>query len=615
MTTNIQSYLREYRINIVLTIVLIIAMLLRFNELTYQSLWLDELYSASVSIPSNSFSTMFEATVRDVHPPMYQAMLWVWYHTFGFTEFVGRSFSAIASSLAVFAIYLLGKELFNKETGLYAAIITATNEFLIFYAQETRSYSLLFLLSILSYLFFIKVLTKYTKMNFILYLLFTIALLYTHYFSFFLVATQVFVFVYFVIKEKDNRQLLIRLAIITTITLILALLPLVEYIVEHEEKTNFWIPRPSNLFFLEYITAYIRSQYLESLFLLASLFSLIYMFHKTESNKFKSMTHVLLIWIILGYFLPYIRSMVSIPLLTLKNTIIIIPALILLVSFGIYLLKDKIFKIAMISIIGIMSFYQITTGDYYNRVKKQQWREVLMEVSTSRENLPMFDLHFYDAFGYKTYAKALNLDLNISDSMTLQNKIEKGTMEQCFFVLDSHGEHISKSPALKNKNVKKVLGIEKFLAKGVLYAYKTSPLTCLKAYNGTIKKIAFNTCTFSKPYKGDPLLMLWSGSLFTPNYSFPKNNYNLIINAKGTKAFDEYAKVQLEAFTLKDNKKILLAEKIFSTQSEYTNHVLPFSITDDDNISFIISFLNNNGRLVPREDRDLYLKSITVQVQ
>ena len=133
--------------------------------------------------------------------------------------------------------------------GASTAIITSTNQFLISYAQETRSYSLLFLLSILSYLFFIKVLTKYSEKNFILYLLFTIALLYTHYFAFFLVATQVFVFIYFIIQEKEKRQLLTKLAILTCITYILALLPLVEYIVNHEDKTSFWIPGVSNLFF------------------------------------------------------------------------------------------------------------------------------------------------------------------------------------------------------------------------------------------------------------------------------------------------------------------------------------------------------------------------------
>lgn len=614
MRTNIEKYFKDYSINILLTIVIVIAILLRFNGLTYQSLWLDELCSLAVSMPSNSFSTMYEATVNDVHPPLYQSILWLLYHLFGFTEFVGRAFSAIVSSLAVLAIYLLGKELFNRETGLYAAIITATNEFLVFYAQETRSYSLLFLLSILSYLFFIKVLTNYTKKNFILYLLFTIALLYTHYFAFFLVATQVFVFAYFVIKEKDRRPLLIKLAILTTITLILALLPLVEYIVDHDNKTSFWIPKPSNLFFLEYIKAYIRNQYLESLFLLAISFSLIYMFQKTANNKFRAMIVVLLIWIIVGYSLPYIRSIVSIPLLSLRNTIIVIPALILLISYGIYTLKDKTFKIMMIGIIGIMSLYQLTNGYYYTAVKKQQWREVLVEVSKSRSNMPMFDL-VYDGFAYKTYAKALNMDLDIADYTTLAKKITQGTMEECFFVLDSHGEHISKVSALNDPNIKKVLDIRKVMARGVLYAYKTTPEACLQAYNENKKKIDFNTCRFSKPYKGNPLLMQWTGSVFTPAYTMPKNDYNLIVKAKGTKAFEEYAKLQLEVYTLKENKKILLSERTFATQPDYANYVLPFSVTDDNNISFILSFINNKERLVPHEDRNIYLKSILVKTK
>ena len=192
MVISFREYVKNNIIPLGLIITLIVGIVLRFKGLTFQSYWIDELFSVTVSNPSNSFSYMYDRTVTDVHPPLYQSLLWGWYHIFGFNEFSGRSLSAIIGSIGIFAVYLLGKEFFNKEVGLYAAILASINHFLIFFSQETRSYSLLFLLSTVSYVYLLKVLTTSSKNNFLLYLLFTIALLYTHYFGFFLVATQVF---------------------------------------------------------------------------------------------------------------------------------------------------------------------------------------------------------------------------------------------------------------------------------------------------------------------------------------------------------------------------------------------------------------------------------------
>ena len=152
MTINhMKEFIKQHIILIGIIVTLIVALVLRFKGLTFQSHWLDELFSASVSNPSHTFFSMYDTTVSDVHPPLYQTLLWVWYHVFGFTEFAGRALSATIGTLGIYAIYLLGKEFFNKEVGLYAAIIATMNYFLIYYSQEVRSYSLLFLLSTMSY--------------------------------------------------------------------------------------------------------------------------------------------------------------------------------------------------------------------------------------------------------------------------------------------------------------------------------------------------------------------------------------------------------------------------------------------------------------------------------
>lgn len=604
----IREYIKANIITISLVLTLIIAVILRFKGLTFQSYWADELWSAVTSNPDRSFWSMYDITVKDVHPPLYQSILWILYHIFGFNEFTGRVLSAMIGTLSVFAIFLLGKEFFNKEIGLYAAIIASMNHFLIYYSQETRSYNLLFLLSIMSYVYLMKVLTNYSKRNFILYLLFTIALVYTHYFGFFLVATQVFVFVYYFVKEKTQRKHLVILAFITAATIVISLLPLMEYITSNAEMKNFWIGKPSEWFVIDYMKAYTKSQYLDGIFLVFSTMSLGYLFIKKE-KIYKNVIIVLIIWIVIGYLLPYIRSITATPLLTSRNTIIVIPALILLIAYGVYLLKDSILKISVLVVIVFFSWYQINISKYYHKVTKQQWREVLFSIKDAGSILPIYE----PDISYSVYSSMLNLDLKTQLVSNIDEKIKNNSLENCFLVVVAHVNHIKDIKVLNNKDIKKVLEIKKHGAKGVLYAHNTSPQKCSMLYNGILEDIDFTECNLSKPYKGNPLNMLWSGSVTTAVYALLKDSYILSINAKGTKAFDEYAKIKLQVLELEKNKKVLMAEKIITAQPKYAEYVLPFTLNTDSNISFVVSFINDKGRKEPKEDRNAYIKSIKIR--
>ena len=485
ISTDLKLFFQKYIITIGIIFVLLLATILRFKGLTLQSYWTDELFSAETSSPSNSFSYMYKTTVADVHPPLYQTILWIWYHLFGFNEYAGRALSAIIGTLDVLAIYLLGKEFFNKEVGLYAAIIASMNYFLIYYSQEVRPYSLLLFLSTMSYLYLMKILTNYSKKNFILYLLFTIALIYTHYFGLFLVATQVFVFIYYFIKDKKQRKHLAILALITAATIIVSLLPLIEHILSNAGKKSFWIKRPTEWFYIDYLKAYTKSLYLDGIFALFSFMSLVYLFGRKKQNPYKNATIALIIWITIGYLLPYLRSITATPLLTPRNTIIVMPALILLISYGIYLLKDILLKTSALTVIVFFSWYQLKITDYYHKITKQQWREVLLEVSKYKNKIPSYDIVFA-GLGYNAYSSMLKLNLDISPGRVLDNRYKESSLPKCFWVLDSHGNHTAKHKALQDKAIKKVLEIDKSGARGILFSYKISPDKCLELYNNAL---------------------------------------------------------------------------------------------------------------------------------
>jgi len=172
------------------TLLLLIGVGLRFHGLTNRSYWLDELYSASLSQPEHQVKTIIRGCARDVHPPLYQLLLWQTYKASSYDELTGRALSAVFGILGLLAIFLLGETLWNRKSGLFALAITSPLFFHVYYSQEVRMYSLLFLLTVLSWWTAILLLRKPSLSRTMIYAILSSALAYTHYFGIFVLISQ-----------------------------------------------------------------------------------------------------------------------------------------------------------------------------------------------------------------------------------------------------------------------------------------------------------------------------------------------------------------------------------------------------------------------------------------
>jgi 4-amino-4-deoxy-L-arabinose transferase-like glycosyltransferase len=115
---------------------------LRLFHLDTQSFWYDEAYSAEVSTkaPGRIFAGDFGHNL----PPFHDLALHYWGYV-GRSDFLLRFFSALAGTLGIAAIYVLGRCLLDYRAGLLAATLTAILPYQVFYSQEVRTYSTLFL--------------------------------------------------------------------------------------------------------------------------------------------------------------------------------------------------------------------------------------------------------------------------------------------------------------------------------------------------------------------------------------------------------------------------------------------------------------------------------------
>ena len=114
-----------------------------------RGIWLDE--AISIHQANLSFHDMFEnLQYGDRHPPLHHVVLWLTVRAIGDGELAVRLPGLIAGTLVIPALYLLGKELYDRRTGLVAAAFGAASPLLIWYAQEARMYAFVTLFGLLA---------------------------------------------------------------------------------------------------------------------------------------------------------------------------------------------------------------------------------------------------------------------------------------------------------------------------------------------------------------------------------------------------------------------------------------------------------------------------------
>ena len=189
--------------------IMALAALLRFLDLGKDSLWYDEVLSVNIS-RGGLIDILRASSLQDpynLYPPLYHLILHYWMLVFGQSDLALRSLSACFGTVSVLVVYRVGTELFNRNTGLVAGLLLAISPFAIFYSQEVRPYSLLMLLTLASFLFFIRILKpdRRHKADLLGYCIVNILLVYTHVYGLFVVGSEVVYFLIFRNRYASSR--------------------------------------------------------------------------------------------------------------------------------------------------------------------------------------------------------------------------------------------------------------------------------------------------------------------------------------------------------------------------------------------------------------------------
>jgi mannosyltransferase len=184
-------------------LVVVLAFGLRLLAIDRQDIWGDEAFSIWLS--SQPLPQVI-AGGADTHPPLYPALLYLWLRLAGSSPLAVRFLSACIGTLTVPVVYVLGRRVFGWTTAVLAALLAAISPVLVFYAQETRMYGLVTLLTAASVYWALRAwrVGRDGISPYIAYYLVTLAATYTHYYAFFAIVAENLVAVPFLLRYRKG---------------------------------------------------------------------------------------------------------------------------------------------------------------------------------------------------------------------------------------------------------------------------------------------------------------------------------------------------------------------------------------------------------------------------
>ncbi len=339
-------------------VVIALGFALRLFHLDAQSFWYDEAMSAGIA--RGTMPQILRNDFYSPHPPLYFAGLHYWL-AIGESDFAIRLLSAVLGVLGIAGIYSLGKVLFDDIVGLVAAIITSVAPYMVFYSQEARMYTLLFLLSSMLLVSYVRMLHTNSRRWWLAYTISAVLSLYVHLFSALLLLS---LHLHLFIHQTTGRKRWERLAI-TDGLLILAFAPRVAISLVQVGRVagDFWIPRPSlaQLFSAPY--GFTLSQFLSetlvplafALVLLLFIITHLQISRELARRGDNSAGLNLLLWAFWGpllstFIISQWRSVY------LERTLIVaVPALYLLFSWAAVRTRERYVNVVLLLLVGIFA--------------------------------------------------------------------------------------------------------------------------------------------------------------------------------------------------------------------------------------------------------------------
>ena len=367
-------------------LICLFGLVLRLYQINFESFWFDEQASFWVAEPS----LLFEETVNRSYELdngthiFFNFILKFFFNLFYYDPLIGRIIPLIFGFLSIPAISYLTFYMKKDKSYVLVAFLTSINFYLISYSQELREYSLVFLLGILSILFFYKAIdnlssSKNKFVNSGFYILFSLIGLCTHIFFFIVILSQAtyLFFTYF----SQTKKLFVSLINIIFI-LVFYIFLMFDILVLQMSIDDHWIKNVELSFIFDlYFPRFFGSHLMGAIYLLVLLYLLILnkkTFFQPENKNF-----LLIILLFFSYLIPIIYGKIATPVLTDRYIIYVLIPILILISNLIFDLKNKKLKFLILSLIVATSLINNYIEIFNRKISKPPFELALENISKS----------------------------------------------------------------------------------------------------------------------------------------------------------------------------------------------------------------------------------------
>ncbi|MFV2072221.1 MAG: glycosyltransferase family 39 protein [Thermoanaerobaculales bacterium] len=445
---------------------------LRLHHITFQSLWLDELFSVVFSRSDLPVAEIIRVYQTDVHPVGYPLLLHCWLGFFGDTDSAARSLSAVLGILGIGAMYVVGRWAVSARVGLAAAFLTAVNAFHIFYSQEARSYTLVFVFAAFSYLGLLMLLDKPGPRAVAVWTVAAAAAIHTHYWALVMLAGQLFAAAAILLFQKAPwRRVWPWAAAVGMVAL--TMVPWLDPLLKTARLTDYWPARPEPFFFVSYFHTYFGREPLLSLLFAALLVALPFLLWREDrcgGGDRRVLAAVLGTAITSSMLLAYLRSVAAVPMLMPRFTFVLLPALFLLFALAIASIPRSAVRWTVVAAILAASLVNLARTGYYTVPRKEQWRDAVKYVLEHPRFEPGSNAFMSPvAPGFQFYFSQLGSGVVVldTDPQVLEQLRERRPAPSRIWVLRARGEEIDADYAKTLRRYYVRRGNRRFLKTGV----------------------------------------------------------------------------------------------------------------------------------------------------
>jgi len=404
--------------------ILIAGITFRLYNLNIENFWIDEMVTFWVTDPLITINDTINRNIESDLHFFFNLLLKLYFSITSYEISFGRHLPAALSILSIFSILYLSTILKTKNY-IFLLFLISFNIYLIKYAQELRSYSLIFFLTSVSLIFFFKITDKnYKKKNLttFFFIVSQVLIVLTHIYGLIIIFSFIIFDFIAYYKFKENN---VYLHISNLITGIISLIFLIIYL-KNISHTVDWYPKIE----LKFFTNFYFSKFFGSRLLgLLHLILLIYLIVKSRIWLLKKYDQrlILILIIIFSYLVPISYSLIIKPILLDKYIIFVLVPVLVLTSNLICLIKNHLFRKIVISLTILLTignlFTETTIKQFFSKriIHKPDLKSTFIEINESNYKNYSFNLEKGNWTSEKTLNDILN---NYSEKYTKQMNLK-----------------------------------------------------------------------------------------------------------------------------------------------------------------------------------------------